>query len=300
MPATWRLRARLSLVDWATPQRYLGPIRSGGKLLPKENLRIAGGSCMFELDDKGTTRGPYTGAQIKELALKGKLFDDMRIRQLPDGNWKSVAMVKGVAIAERPLASPPRIPSATPSFGSPLFQVPATTPFPRPRPLPMSKPATLDNEVDVFPVVEMAEATEVEFEVKATQLVECPYCSEDIKPTAKKCKHCGEILDASLRSLQTAKPPATPYPPATTVVVQNTNVATSYAQPYRQHPRWDPTVAALLSFIFPGLGQIYKGQPVNGIVWMIAVFAGYFFFVLPGLVLHLLCIIGAASGDRYR
>lgn len=29
---------------------------------------------------------------------------------------------------------------------------------------------------------------------------ECPFCSEEIKPTAKKCKHCGEFLDESLRS----------------------------------------------------------------------------------------------------
>ncbi len=54
------------------------------------------------------------------------------------------------------------------------------------------------------------------------------------------------------------------------------------------------------ALFFPGLGQIYKGQPVNGIAWVMAVFVGYFFFVLPGLVLHLLCIIFAASGDRYR
>ena len=27
----------------------------------------------------------------------------------------------------------------------------------------------------------------------------CPYCSEQILITAKKCKHCGEYLDDSLR-----------------------------------------------------------------------------------------------------
>jgi len=27
---------------------------------------------------------------------------------------------------------------------------------------------------------------------------ECPYCAEEIAPNAKKCKHCGEILDPTL------------------------------------------------------------------------------------------------------
>jgi len=61
--------------------------------------------------------------------------------------------------------------------------------------------------------------------------------------------------------------------------------------------RWNPLTAALLSFFIPGLGQLYKGQPVNGIVWFIVVLIGYVPFVIPGLVLHLLCIIGAARGD---
>lgn len=30
---------------------------------------------------------------------------------------------------------------------------------------------------------------------KAVETVTCPYCGEDIRPTAKKCKHCGEWLE---------------------------------------------------------------------------------------------------------
>ncbi len=56
----------------------------------------------------------------------------------------------------------------------------------------------------------------------------------------------------------------------------------------------------LLSFFIPGVGQMYKGQPINGIVWLILVIAGYVAFVIPGLVLHVCCIAGAGMGDPYR
>lgn len=63
---------------------------------------------------------------------------------------------------------------------------------------------------------------------------------------------------------------------------------------------FSPIVAAFLSLIFPGLGQIYKGQLLNGIVWFIVVAIGYAALIVPGLVLHILCILGAASGSRRR
>jgi len=52
--------------------------------------------------------------------------------------------------------------------------------------------------------------------------------------------------------------------------------------------------------LIPGAGQIYKGQPINGIVWFVLTVAGYIAFIIPGVVLHLCCIIGAAMGDPYR
>jgi hypothetical protein len=36
-------------------------------------------------------------------------------------------------------------------------------------------------------------------------LIACPYCAEKIQPLAKKCKHCGELLDAQLRDIETLK-----------------------------------------------------------------------------------------------
>jgi TM2 domain-containing membrane protein YozV len=68
------------------------------------------------------------------------------------------------------------------------------------------------------------------------------------------------------------------------------------------HPpiqRWSPGLAAVLSFFLPGLGQLYKGQILNGIVWFFFVILGYAALILPGLLLHLFCIIGAASGNPW-
>lgn len=68
------------------------------------------------------------------------------------------------------------------------------------------------------------------------------------------------------------------------------------------HPpvqRWSPGLAAVLSFLVPGLGQLYKGQIVRGIAWFFFVGLGYVALILPGLVLHFFCILGAASGNPW-
>jgi TM2 domain-containing membrane protein YozV len=68
------------------------------------------------------------------------------------------------------------------------------------------------------------------------------------------------------------------------------------------HPpvqRWSPGLAAVLSFFLPGLGQLYKGQILNGIVWFFLVGMGYVALILPGLVLHFFCVLGALSGNPW-
>lgn len=40
---------------------------------------------------------------------------------------------------------------------------------------------------------------------KSAELKECPYCAETIAAAAKKCKHCGEMLDPTLRDIQNFK-----------------------------------------------------------------------------------------------
>ena len=68
---------------------------------------------------------------------------------------------------------------------------------------------------------------------------------------------------------------------------------------YSPVQRWSPGLAAVLSFFVPGLGQLYKGQILNGIVWFFLVGMGYVALILPGLVLHFFCVLGALSGNPW-
>jgi hypothetical protein len=110
----------------------------------------------------------------------------------------------------------------------------------------------------------------------------CPYCAEPIAIAARKCRHCGEYLTATLRRRR----PEAAGPP----VVHGRD----------RGRRWSPGVAAVLSLFFPGVGQIYKGDVLLGLLWLVAVPLGYLCFLVPGLVLHLLCILTAAAGNPDR
>jgi hypothetical protein len=91
----------------------------------------------------------------------------------------------------------------------------------------------------------------------------CPYCMEEIQVDALKCKHCGEILDEGLRTS-------------------------------RKRENYSRGLAAILSFFIPGLGQMYKGEIVGGLIWFFVVC-----FTYPccgiGFVVHVLCILSAGS-----
>lgn len=102
-------------------------------------------------------------------------------------------------------------------------------------------------------------------------LMKCPPCGREVSTDAHACPGCGHPFTTR-----------TPAAPAVIMVNQ---------------PKWNRGVAILLSVFFPGVGQMYKGQVFNGAVWLVIVALGYVFFIVPGLILHLCCIVGASLGD---
>lgn len=58
-----------------------------------------------------------------------------------------------------------------------------------------------------------------------------------------------------------------------------------------------PLLAALLSALVPGAGHLYAERPIAAILWFVIVGLGYT-LLLPGLILHLFSIAGAASSAR--
>ncbi len=62
-------------------------------------------------------------------------------------------------------------------------------------------------------------------------------------------------------------------------------------------PIKNPNVAAILSFFFPGLGQIYNGQIAIGIISFIVTVALYF-TLFCGILLHLCLVYDASTYAR--
>jgi hypothetical protein len=98
-------------------------------------------------------------------------------------------------------------------------------------------------------------------------LISCPECRKEASDQAKACPHCG-------------------YPFA------------RHYEPLTLPGSWNPGIAAVLSLVIPGAGQMYKGEVGQGIVWLLCVAVGYSMFVFPGLILHIICIVNASKKEE--
>jgi hypothetical protein len=54
-----------------------------------------------------------------------------------------------------------------------------------------------------------------------------------------------------------------------------------------------PGIAAVLSVLIPGLGQVYSGRLVAGAVWFLVTGFAYWAVLLPGFLAHAICIWSA-------
>jgi len=104
-----------------------------------------------------------------------------------------------------------------------------------------------------------------------SNLISCPDCGKEISINAFTCPNCGRQMKAP-----------------------------EFHVAENKIPLWSPGVAGLLSLLIPGLGQMYKTKFLIGFIWLIIAALGYVCLVIPGIVIHILCICDAASGDRYK
>jgi TM2 domain-containing membrane protein YozV len=109
-------------------------------------------------------------------------------------------------------------------------------------------------------------------------LMYCRECGKQVSSEAYACPHCGAPHPTGMALAAPQPVYVRPPPPAT----------------------FSPGAAAVLSFFLPGLGQICKGEVGPGIGWMFATLIGYCMFIVPGLILHICCVVNAGKSTAWR
>jgi TM2 domain-containing membrane protein YozV len=62
-----------------------------------------------------------------------------------------------------------------------------------------------------------------------------------------------------------------------------------------------PGISAVLSVLLPGLGQVYSGRLGAGALWFLATGFGYWAVLVPGFLIHVLCVWSAyQSAKQWR
>jgi len=68
---------------------------------------------------------------------------------------------------------------------------------------------------------------------------------------------------------------------------------------YRPARAPSPGVAAVLSVVLPGLGQVYTGRLLAGLIWCLGTAVAYWAILVPGFLVHLLCVGFAYQSARH-
>jgi TM2 domain-containing membrane protein YozV len=63
-------------------------------------------------------------------------------------------------------------------------------------------------------------------------------------------------------------------------------------------PGPQPGIAAVLSVLIPGLGQVYGGRLLAGGLWFLGTGLAYWAILVPGFLVHALCVWSAYQSAR--
>ena len=128
-----------------------------------------------------------------------------------------------------------------------------------------------------------------------TSLRRCPYCDEEIRFSARKCKHCGEFLDDEPRKSSSPRSDRQDIVASARLMFESAGANIRNYNAGQSNLVWNPGVAAVLSFFIPGAGQIYKGEVGRGFLTLLAWIIGLFLLVLPDLVVWVWAVLDAAG-----
>ena len=73
----------------------------------------------------------------------------------------------------------------------------------------------------------------------------------------------------------------------------------SYDSDLIEHPAPSPGIAAVCSVVVPGLGQVYAGRLLAGGLWFLGTAAAYSMVLVPGFLVHALCVWSAYHSAKY-
>jgi len=155
--------------------------------------------------------------------------------------------------------------------------------------------ATLE-AADTAEVKRIAESNGLDMATVHWELMDALALNTPVVVEDREVVEARQVPTAASAPAYSALPPQpAPAPQQHAPIVNNVIV-----QVGNQEERQSGLIPALASLLIPGLGQLIQGRLLAGVFWFVITIIGYIAFVVPGLVLHVLCILSAASGVKKK